>query len=226
MANGRNSGRKGDSGRDGGGFVALPWTVLDCPAYARLSHPARSLLMEIARQIRSDNNGRLLASRAYLLKRGWKSASVIDQAKHDLIDAGFIFETVKGHRPNRASWYAVTWRVLDKHQGYDAGAIECFVRGAYQKNASLNPCGGTVRPFIAPSNGTERPRPVPSHRPIRHVLPLSSVPSHGHHIEIPSGAGNGARGLRSAVQTTPQQLPEVRYFLTDIDGFRQTWLTR
>lgn len=197
MANGRNSGRKGDSGRDGGGFVALPWTVLDCPAYARLSHPARSLLMEIARQIRSDNNGRLLASRAYLLKRGWKSASVIDRAKHDLIDAEFIFETVKGHRPNKASWYAVSWRVLDKHQGYDAGAIECFVRGAYQKNASLNPCGGTVRPLIAPSNGTERPRPVPSHGPIRHGLPLSSVPAHGHHIEIPSEAGNDAKGLTS-----------------------------
>jgi hypothetical protein len=36
----------------------LPWAVLDCPAYARLSHPARDLLMEIARQFVKDNNGR------------------------------------------------------------------------------------------------------------------------------------------------------------------------
>ena len=60
MANGRNRGQKGDSGRDAGGFVALPWSVLDCPAYARLSHPARALLFELARQFVRDNNGRLL----------------------------------------------------------------------------------------------------------------------------------------------------------------------
>jgi hypothetical protein len=64
MANGRNNGRKRDTSRDPGGFIALPWSVLDCPAYARLSHPARSLLVEFARQIGNDNNGRLLASSA------------------------------------------------------------------------------------------------------------------------------------------------------------------
>ena len=133
MANGRNRGQKGDSGRDAGGFVALPWSVLDCPAYARLSHPARALLFELARQIVRDNNGRLLASAAYLAKRGWKSADVITRAKRDLIEAGFIHETVKGHRPNKASWYAVTWRVLDKIPGFDIGAAEMFERGAYQK---------------------------------------------------------------------------------------------
>ena len=117
MANGRNGLRKIDSGRDAGGFVAMPWSVLDCPAYASLSHPARSLLMEIARQCLQDNNGRLLASAAHLSKRGWKSADVITRAKRDLMEAGFIHETVKGHRPNRASWYAVTWRAIDRLKG-------------------------------------------------------------------------------------------------------------
>lgn len=33
MANARNPKRKGqDTSRDQGGFVALPWAVLDCPA--------------------------------------------------------------------------------------------------------------------------------------------------------------------------------------------------
>lgn len=135
MANGRNKGSKGDSGRDAGGFVALPWSVLDCPSYARLSHPARALLMEMARQFVKDNNGRLLSSGAYLLKRGWKSADVITRAKRELVAAGFIFETVMGHRPNKASWYAVTWRTLDKLQGYDEGAAASFVRGAYMSTA-------------------------------------------------------------------------------------------
>lgn len=124
VANARNTGKKGDAGRDSGGFIALPWSVVDSPAYACLSHPARSLLLEFARQFVRDNNGRLLASSAHLAKRGWKSADVITRAKRELLAAGFIFETVKGQRPNKASWYAVTWRALDRLPGYDAGAAE------------------------------------------------------------------------------------------------------
>lgn len=130
----RSNRKKGDPGRDGGGFVALPWAVLDCPAYARLSHPARSLLMEFARQFVRDNNGRLLASAAYLASRGWTSNDVITRAKRELLEAGFIFETAKGQRPNKAGWYAVTWRTLDKIDGYDAGVTVAFERGAYLKN--------------------------------------------------------------------------------------------
>ena len=188
MANGRNRGQKGDSGRDAGGFVALPWSVLDSPSYARLSHPARSLLFELARQFVRDNNGRLLASAAYLSKRGWKSADVITRAKRDLIDAGFIHETVKGHRPNKASWYAVTWRALDKLPGYDAGAAQLFERGAYQKNATLRPSHGVERPVVAPSHGVGATPPTPSHGAIRPVLVTCSTPSHGNHLEMPSPA--------------------------------------
>ena len=186
MANGRNRGHKGDSGRDAGGFVALPWSVLDCPAYARLSHPARALLFELARQFVRDNNGRLLASAAYLAKRGWKSADVITRAKRDLIEAGFIHETVKGHRPNKASWYAVTWQTLDKIAGFDPGATETFVRGAYQKNAPLRPSPGVGKPSIAPSPGVGSAPPTPSPGAIRSVFVPPSTPSHGNHLEMPS----------------------------------------
>lgn len=187
MANSRNSGRRGDSGRDSGGFVALPWAVLDSPAYAALSHPARSLLLEIARQFVRDNNGRLLASAAYLAKRGWKSADVITRAKRELIAVGFIHETVKGHRPNKASWYAVTWRTLDRLPGYDEGAAVTFIRGAYQ-NADLRPSRGVEACFIAPPHGVEKSRPTPSHGAIRPVLRPRSTPSHGNHLEKPSAA--------------------------------------
>lgn len=132
MANGRNKGAKGDAGRDAGGFIALPWSVVDSPAYQALGYPARALLTDIARQFVRDNNGKLLCSMAYLSLRGWKSWDVLARAKAELLAAGFIYETVKGQRPNKASWYAVTWRVLAKHPGYDAGAAEGFVRGAYR----------------------------------------------------------------------------------------------
>lgn len=193
MANGREKGRKGDSGRDGGGFVALPWSVLDCPAYARLSHPARALLLELARQFVRDNNGRLLASAAYLSKRGWKSADVITRAKRELLEAGFIFETVKGHRPNKASWYAMTWRALDRLPGYDHGAAESFERGAYRKseplkNASLRPSAGVESSPIAPSHGAGKVLPAPSHGAIRATFCHRPTPPHGNHLEMPSAA--------------------------------------
>jgi hypothetical protein len=187
MANGRNSGGKRvDSSRDPGGFVALPWSVLDSPAYADLSHPARSLLLEIARQYVRDNNGRLLASREYLAARGWKSADVIDRAKKKLLDAGFIHETVKGSFPNKASWYAVTWHALERLPGYDPGAAATFQRGAYMKNALLNPSRGTRASPAVPSHGTRKPPPVPSGGPMRATFDASPVPSSGHHLEKPS----------------------------------------
>lgn len=226
MANGRNKSNKGNSGRDGGGFVALPWSVLDCPAYAALSHPARALLFELARQFVRDNNGRLLLSAAYLLKRGWRSADVITRSKRELLAAGFIHETVKGHRPNRASWYAVTWQALDRLPGYDVGAAESFLRGAYRqnsplKNASVRPSHGVESPPIAPSHGVEKASPTPSHGAIRDVLRPSPTPSHGNHLDMPSIGSYGTApptqqtahetlaGLWKAVSAKPAKLWHV-----------------
>lgn len=193
VANGRNSRPRGDSGRDSGGFVALPWSVLDCPAYARLSMHARALLLEVARQFVRDNNGRMLLSRVYMAKRGWKSMDMLNKCKTELVEAGFIFQTVQGHRPNKASWFAVTWRALDKLPGYDEGAALCFERGAYQKNAQLKnaklkPPHGTERPSIAPSHGTGEMPAVPPHGAISATFTASPVPPHGHHLEMPSTA--------------------------------------
>jgi hypothetical protein len=212
MANARNPKRKGhDTSRDQGGFVALPWSVLDCPAYARLNHPARSLLWEFARQHVRDNNGRLLASGVYLAKRGWKSSDVIYRAKQELMDAGFIHETVMGHRPNKASWYAVTWRALDKLPGYDAGAAEMFKRGAYQqntplKNASLTPSRGVESAAIAPSHGVERVPSTPSHGAVRATFDHRSTPSHGDHLDMPSIAVNPVQGIYRRLAAKPTHL--------------------
>ncbi len=122
--------------RDAGGFVALPFSVLDSKAYSALSVHARALLIEIARQLRGDNNGSLLCSRAYMLTRGWKSNDMLTKSKAELIDAKLLFQTVLGHRPNKASWYAVTWASLDKLDGFDPGAAEAFVRSAYKSNTA------------------------------------------------------------------------------------------
>ena len=188
---GREKNRKGyDNNRDSGPFVALPWSVLDSPAYIGLSHPAKALLMDIARQYVRDNNGRLLASRAHLLRRGWSSHDTIARALRELVEAGFIHQTVMGCRPNKASWYAVTWRTLDRIPGYDAGATESFRRSAYAKqplkNTSLSLSPGLMEPVTGPH---VRPSRMPlslSSGPIKKVLGTSPSPYDGHHLDKPS----------------------------------------
>jgi hypothetical protein len=201
MANARNPKKKGyDANRDGGSFIALPWSVLDCVAYARLSHPAKALLIEVARQYVRDNNGRLLLSRTYMAKRGWKSADTITNAKRQLLENGFIYETVMGHRPNKASWYAVTWFGLDKLPGYDSGAYEGFKRGAYRQNSpllntSLRPPAGTVKTTVAPPAGAQTLPTVPSGGTIETSFGAVTVPPNGHHLETPSPLLSSKTGL-------------------------------
>jgi hypothetical protein len=128
----RNAKGKFSIDRDSGGFMAIPWSVVDSSSYQTLSHYAKSLLFDVARQFVRDNNGRLLMSLRHMRTRGWNSSSMLHKSKKELIDGGFIFETVKGYRPNKASWYALTWMRLDKINGYDEGAALCFERSAYK----------------------------------------------------------------------------------------------
>lgn len=138
--------------RDGSRFAAIPHSVLDSRAYLSLSHPARSLLVEIARQYHGDDNGRMLVTMAHLGPRGWTSNDTINRAKAELLTAHLIYETCKGRRPNRASWYAVTWLTLDKLEGFDEGAEKGFQRGAYADREinRLIPSGGVGGAVFAP----------------------------------------------------------------------------
>lgn len=215
MGNDRSEKRsKIDNGRDSGGFVALPHAVMNSAAYLGLSANARSLLLEVALQFGGADNGRMLLSRAHLAKRGWKSSDMIDKGKRELLDAELIFETVKGQRPNKASWYAVTWRRLDKIKGFDQGAEKAFERGAYSKrtpisqpketldwtqpnggrqNAVLNPHSGVGPALIGPPRGTGTWLPVPSDGAIQGLSVPLPRPPHGHPLEKPSiGVLSGA----------------------------------
>ncbi|KVP00034.1 hypothetical protein WL21_11725 [Burkholderia ubonensis] len=131
--------------------------MLDSAAYLSLSHPAARLLIEIARQYHSDDNGRMVITAKHLEPRGWRSPDVINRAKRELLDRGLIYQTVQGMRPHKASWYACTWWALDKLDGYDEGAMAGFERSAYArwkppKNEVLN----TLRVVGGPINATSR----------------------------------------------------------------------
>ena len=207
-----------DESRVPGGHIALPWSVVDSAAYRNLSYTGKAMLIELARQYVRDNNGRLLLSQRYLAGRGWKSGDVILRAKRELLDAKLIYQTVQGHRPNKASWFALTWYTLNRIPGYDDGAVEGFRRGMYA-NAPLSPPkptreelfekwrdAGSVSPAkptarkiltpvhtvaevtIAPAHGVGRDSVAPDRGAIRGVSGTLSTPSHGDHLEMPSSA--------------------------------------
>lgn len=225
--------RKGrtDDSREPGGYCALPWCVIDSQAFQSLSYPAVALLIELARQYVRNNNGKLLLSGRYLATRGWRSKDVIERARRELLDVKLIYQTVQGHRPNKASWYAVTWYTLDRLPGYDAGAVEGFRRGMYAsfqlptpastrealfekwrghgKTAApkidrLSPAGGVKRAATAPAGGVESLSTTPANGAIRALLPSRSTPSNGHHLDKPFCTGESlAAGFGGSVSKPP-----------------------
>lgn len=213
-----------DESREPGGYVALPWTVIDSQAYRNLSYTGKALLIELARQYVRNNNGRLLLSQRYLAGRGWRSGDVILRAKRELLDSNLIYQTVQGHRPNKASWFALTWYTLDRLPGYDDGVLDGFKRGMYATVPPLKPKPtrealfekwrdtGTGRPknpasrkILTPAHGVERASIAPTHGAIRGVSGTWPTPSHGDHLDKPfCTAEKLSAGLMDSIATTTQ----------------------
>lgn len=128
MAPSRNKG----SSRDGLRFAALPFVLLDSPAYLALSFSARALLVDLARQYSGSNNGRLVVCDKALRPRGWTSKATIHKAKDELLAMGFLCLTRQGKKPNLASWFALTWQALDWSPDMDI-QLSGFTRSAYLK---------------------------------------------------------------------------------------------
>jgi hypothetical protein len=113
-----------------GTFSAIPHVVLDSSAYMGASHPARSLLLELARQINGRNNGHLQLTSSWLRKRGWRSVDVIDRAKKELINRGLVVRTRAGGLNSGPDQWAVTWLHISNYVGLDLRAPE-FRRSAW-----------------------------------------------------------------------------------------------
>jgi hypothetical protein len=127
MARNRNKGN-----RVGEPFLALPYSVLNSQKFTALSARAVKLLIDVAAQYRGDNNGDLSTAWKLMQPRGWRSEETLHRAKLELVEAGFLFETRKGYRPNTCSLFALTWAGLDDGTKFDAGAAVRFRRGEYR----------------------------------------------------------------------------------------------
>jgi hypothetical protein len=123
--------------RIGEAFVALPMSVANSPLFTALSPHAVKLLIDVAAQYRGDNNGDLSLAWKLMKPRGWRSEATLHKAKREILDAGFLYETRKGQRPNLCSLFALTWHHLDPCDKFDPGAKAGFMRGEYRFKVPL-----------------------------------------------------------------------------------------
>ena len=118
-------------------FVALKRSVFESPAFTALSAHACKLLFELMSQYRGDNNGNLTVAWSIVSKRGWRSRSTLWRCKAELIRAGFVYVTRKGHMPSTCELLALTWFPLDVSPKFDPEALACFEAKAYRIKAPL-----------------------------------------------------------------------------------------
>lgn len=114
------------------GFVKLYNDFAGKDGMQRLSLLAQSLLIALLNQYNGRNNGALKITGKVLGGR-WVSGDLRTRAKRELMREGFVAELFKGHRPNKASLYALTCFDLDPHRDHDAAEVRQFVVGAWKR---------------------------------------------------------------------------------------------
>lgn len=149
------------------GFTGIVHSVFEAPAFITLSPHACKLLLELAGQYRGNNNGNLTVAWSVVSKRGWKSRTTLWRCKSELIEAGFVYVTRKGHMPSTCELLALTWFPLDVSNKFDPEALAGFKPKAYRANTPLPmPAVKTKRDWTLPNGG----RPV-----IEKHIPLSTA---------------------------------------------------
>ena len=119
------------------GFTGIVHSVFESPAFTALSPHACKLLLELAGQYRGNNNGNLTVAWSVVSKRGWRSRSTLWRCKAELIEAGFVYVTRKGHRPSTCELLALTWFALDVSPKFDFDALANFKAKAYRAGTPL-----------------------------------------------------------------------------------------
>lgn len=121
--------------------MRIPHAVLDSPNYLAVSWPARSLLVDLARQFNGYNNGDLTAAWKLMAKRGWRSKDTLYKALRELLDSGLIELTRQGGR-NACNLYAVTWDAIDECKGKLDYGPTAVASGLWRKPPQQKQCPG------------------------------------------------------------------------------------
>ena len=113
MAKGRRYNRTGRS-EGMGRFVAVPFDLMDAPAYSALSTTARAIMLLVIRNHNGHNNGRIRLS-ARDGERWGLDKNTTARGLKELTAAGFLINTKEAdyHSKKLAREYAITWQALD-----------------------------------------------------------------------------------------------------------------
>ena len=194
-----------------GGYSALPWAVMDSPAYIGASIAAKALLNELVRQHNGANNGRLHLTHSWLAGRGWPSKSIVEKARAELIERGLIIQTKQGGLFVGATWHALTWLPISNHVGLET-APNTYHQGGWQfcdlpptarrKPPTKKDCQSVHRDSAVPYTGTVAPSAVPYTGTVEATLDGSPVPYTGHDVlhHYPPGENSAARTLPAVQQ--------------------------
>jgi hypothetical protein len=191
-----------------GGYCALPYCVLDGAAYRGLSHPARSLLIEVLRQHNGSNNGKMQLATKYLRARGWSSADVVDRAKKELVESGLAIKTRLGGLNAGPDLWALTWMPIANFSGLTEVSSASYQPGKWRLADPMPTIGKHVAPSVSrnstdPSNGTANSSTDPSNGTKKGIFGGSTVPSHGNNVFMP------VHGVKKRVVGKSRQPPEA-----------------
>ncbi|MDP1637532.1 MAG: hypothetical protein Q8K74_05035 [Candidatus Nitrotoga sp.] len=166
-------------------YAAIEHRVIDSLAYADLTFSARSLLVQIARQITvPNNNGHLQATFTYMKLFGF-SVNTLSRATHELITHGFIYKTKSGGFHHGAAQFAVTWlSVTNTHGIFMQGFKACAWRDWQPEQKNYRPPKARARSLkndertrAATPNCEATPHPKSEH------IELVPIPTHSAHRE-------------------------------------------
>lgn len=94
---------------NGSTFSVVRHDMLNSEEYFRLSHRAKSLLLDLIGLYNRKNNGDISAAYSDMKQRGWKSENTLRSAINDLLEARFIIITRQGGRNKICNLYALTF---------------------------------------------------------------------------------------------------------------------
>ncbi|MFM0566943.1 hypothetical protein PQQ88_01165 [Paraburkholderia caledonica] len=164
-------------------FIRIPFWVMNMPAWMELSFSSRALIQDLLMQYNGKNNGKLVLCEKALKPRGWTSTTTVTKCKKELIEHGFMVETRKGAKPNKASWYALTWLGLDIREGIDINPSK--YRTLAQRQFEVRPSETAVeRRMTVPFSDVRPPVATPETATIRQETVVSSMPFSGDYIEV------------------------------------------
>lgn len=171
-------------------YAAIEHRVIDSPAYADLTFSARSLLVQITRQVTvPNNNGHLQATFTYMKLFGF-SVNTLSRATHELITHGFIYKTKSGGFHQGAAQFAVTWlSVTNTHGIFMQGFKACAWRDWQPEQKKSRPPkvrayslknGERTQPTTPKSEATPHPKSehielVPIYTQSHRVKPTASI---------------------------------------------------